>query len=217
MEHRSRYAAPDDGARRVRPGAPVGAGPHNAPEPGFDLTAAMAASKRRTRRRAMAVVAVLVVVLVAAGAGIAWWLGAQEGAGSRAYYDANARAGQAPWKSQEEMQAELDRVVEEGMFDIAIAATIEFPSPGEEGLALIENVPGNRYDMRVTVTLDDTGEELYRSGLIAPGSYIESIGLSRELAPGTHEATAVFEAVDAETHAAVGKAAAQVKLVVKGG
>lgn len=204
--------------RLVRPVAPSGSW-GGTPRDGLNLAAAVEAAERRSRRRAMTVAIALAVVLAIAGVSVALWLassGSQTEMGS--YYDVDARAGQAPWKSQEEMQAELDRVVEEGMFDIAIAATIEFPSgSGEEGLALIENVPGNRYDMRVAVTLDDTGEELYRSGLIAPGSYIESIGLSRELAPGTHEATAVFEAVDAETHAAVGKAAAKVELVVKDG
>lgn len=214
MDDRFEDASP---TRPVRPATSSGSW-SGAPRGGLNLAAAVEEAERRSRRRAMAVAIALAAILAVAGAGVAFWLassGGQQDAG--AYYDIDARTGQAPWKSQEEMQAELDRVVEEGMFDIAIAATIEFPSAGGEGIALIENVQGNRYDMRVSIALDGTGEEVYRSGLIAPGSYIQSIDLTRDLVPGSHEATATFEAVDAETHEAVGKAAAKVELVVKDG
>lgn len=193
-----------------------GGSPADAPGAGFDLAALMEAN-RRSRHRAIAAAVALVMVLAAVGAGAALWLNSPKSVGPGVYYDVDAQSGQAPWKSQEELQAELDRVVEEGMFDIAIAATIEFPAPGEEGLALIENVPANRYDMRVSLLLDGTEEEVYRSGLIAPGSYIQSVRLTRDLEPGSHQAKAVFEAVDSQTHEAVGKAAAEVELVVKGG
>lgn len=136
--------------------------------------------------------------------------------GDDAFFDPNAQEGQAPYKTEEEIKAELDRIVEEGMFNISISSVIKFADGTSEGIAYIENVPGNRYHMQVTINLDDSGEEVYRSAAIAPGNYVEKITLSSDLDPGTYEATAAFTALDQDTHEEAGKAAAKVSLVVEG-
>lgn len=132
------------------------------------------------------------------------------------HLDPNAVQGQAPYKTSEEMQEELDRIVEEGMFNISIATEIYFADGSSAGTAYIENIPGNRYDMQVSITLDATGEEVYASGAIAPGSYIGDITLSQDPGPGEHAATATFVALDRETHEEAGRAAAKVTLTVQG-
>lgn len=132
------------------------------------------------------------------------------------HLDPNAVQGQAPYKTEEEMQAELNRVVEEGMFNISIATEIAFADGSSAGTAYIENIPGNRYDMLVSITLDVTGEEVYASGAIAPGSYLGDITLSQDPGPGEHAATATFVALDRETHEEAGRAAAKVTLTVQG-
>ena len=132
------------------------------------------------------------------------------------FFDANAKIGQAPYKTEDEIQAELDRIIEEGMFNISIASVIEFADGASTGKAYIENVPANRYAMRVKLTLDDGGEAVYESGGIAPGSYIEEIALVRDLEPGEYAATATFTAFDMDTHEEAGVAAARVTLLVRG-
>lgn len=132
------------------------------------------------------------------------------------HLDPNAVQGQAPYKTSEEMQEELDRIVEEGMFNISIATEIYFVDGSSAGTAYIENIPGNRYDMQVSITLDATGEEVYASGAIAPGSYIGDITLSEDPGVGEHAATATFVALDRETHEETGRAAAKVTLTVQG-
>ncbi len=72
-------------------------------------------AQRHTKRN---VIVVLLLVLVALAAWLAIWLFACNGA---SLFDPNARTGQAPYKTEAEMQAELDRVVEEGMFKIGRA------------------------------------------------------------------------------------------------
>lgn len=131
-------------------------------------------------------------------------------------FDPNAQAGQAPYKSPEEIQAELDRVVEEGMFNISIASVIEFADGTSPGTAYIENVPGNRYLMQVALTLDDTGETVYESGVLKPDSFIDSITLTKDLEPGTYPATATFTALEQDSLEDAGKAAAKLTLVVRG-
>lgn len=182
-------------------------------------TAVLAGPRRRPsvddgrRRRKRLLVAFLLLILLCGAGAVAWFAGT----GADGFFDPAAKNGQAPYKSQEEMQAELDRIVEEGMFNISIASVIEFDSPGSPGKAFIENVPGNRYNMKVAVVLDDTGEVLYESGGLAPGSYIEDIELARPLEPGNHNATATFTAYGLNSLEEEGKAAAKVSLVVRGG
>lgn len=130
-------------------------------------------------------------------------------------YDGTAQEGQAPYKTAEEIQAELDRTVREGMFNISIVSSIEFENGEAPGKAYIENVPANKYCMRVTITEDATGQQLYQSGVLRPNQYIEDITLDVDLGPGTHQATALFTALNPETLDEVGETAAQIALVVK--
>lgn len=166
--------------------------------------------RSRRRRIIAAVVALLVLLLIAGGA---WLLLGSTGSD---FFDANAQSGQAPYKTQEEMQAELDRIVEEGMFNISIANVIQFADGASPGTAYIENVPGNRYLMQVAITLDDSGETVYESKAIKPDSYIGDITLTKDLDAGNYPATATFKALDQESHEEVGQAAAKVTLAVAG-
>ena len=157
---------------------------------------------------------VLIVVGVIVAALAIWllvWLFACNGS---SLFDPTAQTGQAPYKSEEEMQAELDRTVEEGMFNISISSVIQFEDGTSSGTAYIENVPGNRYNMRVTITDDDTGDVLYESGVLAPNQFIEDITLLQDLDAGTYPATATFKAIDSTTYDEIGQAAAKVTISV---
>ena len=152
-------------------------------------------------------------VLLAVAVWLAIWLFACNGS---SLFDTNAQDGQAPYKTAEEMQAELDRVVEEGMFNISIAGAIQFDDGTSDGIAYIENVPGNRYLMQVRITEDATDEVLYESGVLKPNQFIEKIALTRDLDAGTYPATATFTALDPTSYDEVGQAAAKVTINVAG-
>lgn len=131
------------------------------------------------------------------------------------FYDHAAKSGQAPYKTDEEMQAERDRQTQDGKLNISIASLIEFDNSDSEGIAYIENVPSNKYDMKVTITLDSNGETVYQSGAIKPNNYIEKIKLNTKLAAGSYPATATFVAYDNDSsHKEVGQAAAKITIVV---
>ncbi len=152
----------------------------------------------------LAVVAVIVAALFAF----------QSCGGVSSLRDPNGSLGQLEGKTTEEIQAELDRQVEEGMFNISIASNVEFADGQSEGELKIENVPGNRYLMQVTITDDATGQVLYTSGILDPNYHIQKAKLDVDLEPGTYNCTALFTALDPETEEQVGQAAAKMTINV---
>lgn len=128
--------------------------------------------------------------------------------------DPNASLGQLAGKSDAEVQAELDRMVREGMFNISIASQIDYADGAAPGEVRIENVPGNPYLMKVAVVRDDTGEAVYSTGIIEPNSHIQSAPLDVDLDAGTYPCTATFYALDPATEEQVGQASATVTVRV---
>lgn len=163
------------------------------------------------KKKSKTPIIILIVVLVVAVIGVSAWALISN---SNGFYDNSAQTGQAPYKTDEEKQAELDRVVEEGMLNISIASVIEFENGTSEGTAYIENVPSNKYVMKVTITLDSNNEVVYESGGIKPDSYINTIKLSKDLEAGTYPATATFTAYQPDSVEEVGQAAAKITIVV---
>lgn len=174
---------------------------------------------RKKKRRKWGILVLLLLILVGAGIGL-WYANLPKAAkgggsgGSLMFFDDSAKTGSLPGKTREEIQADLNRVVDQGMFNISIAAEVYFEDGSKEGAVRIENVKANPYYMQVTIKLDDTGETLYESKAIKTNQYIESIKLARDLPKGSYPATAVFTALDQNTLEAVGTAAAKITLIV---
>ena len=127
--------------------------------------------------------------------------------------EAAALKGSIKVMTDEEIQAELNRIVEEGMFRISIASTIVGYENGKAEIR-IENPLNNRYLMKVNLTLDETGEEIYATDLIDPGYYIQATEFDKPLAPGEYAATAIFTALYPDTGEIVGTVGAQVKIII---
>jgi hypothetical protein len=126
-----------------------------------------------------------------------------------------AKLGQLEGKSEAEIQAELDRVVEEGMFHISINTNPVFYDGTSEGNLEIENVPSNLYLMRVEITDNETGDLLYSTKYIEPNNHIQKAALDKELAAGAYPATATFYAYDPETLTEMGSTACEITLYVQ--
>lgn len=159
----------------------------------------------------------LAVVLIAALAAVGlfvWHSFFRDTGYDRYQFDTEAMAGRIQRMTEEEVQAELNRVVEEGMFNISIASAIVFESPEGEGEARIENIEANRYHMQVDIVLDETQEVIYSSQLIRPGYSIEFIKLSKKLEPGAYDVTAIFSAITQDEMQLFGQAAAEVKIYI---
>ncbi len=215
-DDKPRVAADANAKQKVAAGpAPAGAKPRTAADAAYAAgiaAGAAAAAKAAPKKKTGLIVGIIAAVVVVAAVivGIVVF----SGSGQDDFYDANSIIGQAPYKSEEEIMAELNRIVEEGMMNISIASVIEFEDGQSEGVAYIENVPGNRYVMKVDIKLDDTGETVYESGGLKPGNYIEKIKLNKDLPQGTYSATATFHGLDPDTLEEVGTAGAVITLNV---
>lgn len=122
--------------------------------------------------------------------------------------------GQLDGKTEEEIVAELNRVVEEGMFNISIASVLELENGESEGEIKIENSPANHYLMQVDITRNDTGELIYSSDILEPNYHVQTAKLDTVLPAGTYNCTALFHALDPDTEQEVGVAAAEIQVIV---
>lgn len=169
--------------------------------------------KKKKFRRIMAILVVLLMLLLA---GLFVWqrYAAQQNDAALLESGVKAKIGQLEDKSNDEIEATLDEIIEEGNLSININANPVFPTGDSAGTLMIENHPNNHYNMRVSITLDNTGEEIYNSGLMPVNSHIDEDVLSTPLNAGDYDATATFVAYDVDTDAEVGRAAAKIKISV---
>ena len=78
-----------------------------------------------------------------------------------------------------------------------------------------ENPESNHYSARVSLYLKEDGKLLGSTRRVDPGSYVESISLERELAPGEHPVTVRLELFEKKTP--VAEMSIDITLRVKGG
>lgn len=114
----------------------------------------------------------------------------------------------------EGLRRELDAIVEEGMVAFSINATPYLQNGKAKANFMIENPPDNGNRFTVTITRDDTGEEIYRSGYIEPEQYIDEAELDTELTKGEYPCTASFDTYRLEEDTYIGRAAAKITLYV---
>ncbi len=151
----------------------------------------MEKQNKKNEKGKQQLIIVILLALLALGGGMYYQLTKEEPL-DRLARDALALGGMLPGKTAEEISDLLNEKVEEGMVHIGISAEPVFEQNGKKGRLGLENIEANRYSFRVTVTLDDSGEVLYESGMIDPGYYIEFIELNRKLQAGDYPATATI-------------------------
>lgn len=169
---------------------------------------------REKKNKKVIVILVVIIIAIGAVAGYFIWQNMAHKEYGKFDLDEMAKDGFFKDKTQEDIEALLNQVVSDGMFNISINSNPVFEDGKSEGNLRIENVPNNPYYMTVKITRDDTGDEVYQSKGLKQEQYIENAKLSVELAKGEYPCTAVFTAVDPETLEEVGTAAAQITIHV---
>ena len=171
-------------------------------------------AEEKPKRKKWLLLLILLLLLIGFGCVAKQTFGKGAGAAVSSFFDPNAQNGNLPGKTQEEIQAELDKIVEEGMFNISIASIVVVDADGNADVR-IENIAANHHNMTVSITLDDETEPIYESAGLAPGQYIETVQFDRKLPAGEYSATALFTAYDLETLEPQGQAAAKISILVR--
>ena len=98
--------------------------------------------------------------------------------------------GSMPGKTQEQLEAEKNRVISEDTIAFSLNSNPEFPDGKSKGLIQFENPEGNQKLTRLEIYRNDTGDLIYQTGILKPGSYVEKDFLDVELPPGEYDCTA---------------------------
>lgn len=175
----------------------------------------MSGSRTKEKKKKKWLPLLIVVIAVAAVVCGLWYMGAFTPE-RPAQFVADDRAEDIDYSGQnrQDVLAELQKKADESSFSFKINSNPEFENGQAEGTLYIENPVVNAYDMHIVITLDETGEKVYETGLIAPGQSIVRDALDVELAKGTYAATATVYAHDRKTGSEIGKTAAALQIEV---
>jgi len=128
------------------------------------------------------------VAIVCAAVVIAIFLLNQEDEGPGRYITA---------ENVEEITRDIQEQVERGMFATYMNTVWSFPdSRSPSSNAIMGNSARNRYPFYFAVTLSETGETIFESGLLPVGTRISQITLDKELAAGDYPAVVTIHMID---------------------
>lgn len=127
--------------------------------------------------------------------------------------DPNIDWGERETRPPEEIQEELRQKVEDGMMNISMNTNPVFTEGTAAGNLLITNAAFNNYSQIVEIYRDDTGECIYRSGVIPVGARIDNAKLLMDVSAGVYDCTAHFNQID-ESGNLLGKACAKIQIYV---
>lgn len=123
--------------------------------------------------------------------------------------------GEIEWnqpRASRDLQAEIDKAVEQGMFNVFMNTNIVFQDGNSKGNMMIQNIDTNVYPMYVEIYHDDT--LLYKSDIIDPGYKIEEAKLDTALSKGTYDCTAYFYVTDSNKQEVQNKIGLNIKITV---
>lgn len=170
--------------------------------------------KIKRRKKTLIWIIIILIILSVGSCSLYGFL--NEPPKSRLDRDADALAGFLPGKTQEEIDKELNRIVAEGQFNVSINPQIRMKTGSSPANVSIENVQANKYLMKVKISLQETNEVIYTSGLISPGYYVKEAKFNRSLPKGVYYGVATFYAHDPETEEEIGSTAVTLEIKVDG-
>ena len=117
-------------------------------------------------------------------------------------------------KSKEEIQAELNKKVEEGMMNVSMNTNIVLKNGKSKANLKITNKENNRYMQFVEIYTKEDNKLIHKTGGIPVGKSLNEAKLDEELKKGTYECVAFFNGVDETTNSIVGKVGVNITINV---
>lgn len=110
----------------------------------------------------------------------------------------------------------LQKQIDDSMFTVNVRTTPVFQNGSSKGVIDITNNPSNKFPCKVSLKLDDTGEEVYRcDDLIYPGQYINEIKLTKNLKKGAYPATLTYYVFNEDGEEAIGTVNAGINIAIQ--
>lgn len=164
---------------------------HRNDYPGSDLEE----YKKKSRKKWL----LLLLLLLLIGAGGGYFLYQRMKPQSRYDLDRHALEGFLPGKTPEEIENELNRVIEEGYFNVSVNSQMVLENNKLD--LRLENVPANHYYMQANIYLfphedsEEDAELIYESGVIKQGQYIMEADAKTSVKPGLYNGKAIVTAL----------------------
>ena len=167
--------------------------------------------KDKDRKKSLLFLLLLLLIFIFIGVGFLFVTSNETK--SKFELDREALEGFLPGKSAKEIQDELNRIVDESMFNVSIN-----PNPYVVDSVIdvhIQNIPNNHYWMQVNVYYqpdrDSSQEELlYSSKVIKNGHYLIEGSATHQPPLGSYNGRAVFTALFPDTFEEIGKTVANI-------
>lgn len=178
-----------------------------------------APAREKAGRRLVAALLLLVALLLVLVGALLW----QRFYRADPKLEPNATVGMMPGKTAEQIEAELNQQISEGMIAFTINSAPTFW--GGKGNIWFENPASNGKYTRLELCLDEAdpyaetlGGELVlcKTGLLKPGSYMETIELEAALPAGSYSCTARIFAYRTDGETYLGEVQAGLVLTVQG-
>ncbi len=167
---------------------------------------------RKKRSFLLPLLFTMVLALICGGY---WWINRTDMDKTTKYWiDKAAKKGSLEGRNPNDVQGMLNTVVEEGMFNVSVNASVVFENGQSSGSLGLENISANHYYCSLRLVLQDSGETIYKSGGLKPGQYIDEIKLSKNLEKGIYPCIAEVTATDPETLEDVGQVDVYVEVIV---
>lgn len=118
-------------------------------------------------------------------------------------------------KSDRNLQEEVNKAVEQGMFNVFMNTDIILEDSNSKGNLLIQNSETNPSPVFIEIYTKDTNELVYKSDEIPVGYKIEEGKLNVSLDKGTYDCIAYFNVIDETSKEIKNKIGLNVKLTVQ--
>lgn len=135
----------------------------------------------------------------------------------RPVFAPNAQIGILPGKTEEQIQEMLTKQIDENTVAFSINSNAVFDNGRAKGNLMLESPSNNINYIEFVIRRDDSGETIYRSGLLKPNQYIleDTLQAKAALKKGVYACTADITLYDRQSLEAKGMVQAALKVIVK--
>lgn len=172
----------------------------------------------RAKKKKHSILPLLILLLFILIAGMVWFLfmrptEVEEETGP--VFAPNASVGALPTKTKEEIEEMLTKQITERTVAYTVNARPVFDTGTSKGNLMLESPANNINNIEFVIRRDDTGETVYRSGLLQPNQYIAEDKLLVDLDKGSYPCTVDITLYDPETFEAKGMTQAGITITVR--